>query len=357
MALAPLPEHNDVTFSKRAGRTYGVAPMRVLVFRLSSLGDVVLCASVLESLDPAIQVEWVVKKSFEPLLRAHPRISKLHVYDPEKQSWKSFLNDIGLHRFDQFWDLHRNLRTFLARWFFSQSPLRWKCLPKQRVRRLGFFIFKGLWPKGLRPQHLRTLAQNTVGQSSRSLPANLRHLQNSQVTLSLALQDILQRNPTIGVMPSSAWAGKAWPIQHFADLIRNLSELGHKVVVLGQKSDSNSVSLVAACAQQKIDCVDGVGRLDLAETATLFGKLQWLVANDTGLSHLAESVGLRTLVLFGPTHPDLGFGPSLLQSRSASSSPWCQPCSKDGRWCFRSEPYVCLKELTPSSVLEKLRNS
>jgi heptosyltransferase-2 len=331
--------------------------MKVLVFRLSSLGDIILCASILDALGDGIEVEWVVKESFAPLLKSHPRISRLHVYNPKKQSWKNFLKEIELHRFDQIWDLHQSPRTFLARWVFGSRPGRWKSFSKQRLRRLGFFVFKKFWPLSLRPDHLRTLAQRTAGQKTQPIPANLRHLQSTHNVPSKSLSAILSERPTIGVMPSSAWEGKAWPTQHFVELIQQLTEEGHRIVILGQDSDLRSVSLVKACQQQGLNCIDGVGLLNIAETAVLFQHLQWLVSNDTGLAHLAESVGLRTLVLFGPTHPDLGFGPGLPQSRIATCSLWCQPCSKDGRWCIRNEPFVCMTSLEPSRVLEIMKKS
>jgi heptosyltransferase-2 len=290
-------------------------------------------------------VDWVVKKSHSEFLVSHPKISKLHVFDPAVQNWSRFVKEIGLHKYDEVWDLHNSTRTLVARLLSFGKATKWRILSKQRWRRTGFFLFKKLWPRAFRPTPLRELALRTCGLATApGKTADGRHLIREESAP-------LSSQPTIAVMPASAWPGKAWPVDHFLHLIRSLSQRGEHVVVLGQPTDTSSVQLVDLCRQHEIPVVSAIGKLDLGQTATLFRSLKCLITNDTGLAHLAESVGLRVLVIFGPTHPDLGFGPALEVSRSVSSSLGCQPCSKDGRWCIRNEAYLCMKSLSPQTVI------
>jgi hypothetical protein len=62
-------------------------------------------------------------------------------------------------------------------------------------------------------------------------------------------------------------------------------------------------------------------------------------------------------VLFGPTHPDAGFGPWMKSSKIFHSQLWCSPCGKDGRFCFRpgSQKYLCMQKISSAQVLSELQ--
>jgi ADP-heptose:LPS heptosyltransferase len=68
-----------------------------------------------------------------------------------------------------------------------------------------------------------------------------------------------------------------------------------------------------------------VGRLTLRQTAELLASAGVVVANDSGLAHVAAAVGTPTLILFGPT-PDATLGrfpPNVTVLRAGLP---CEPC-------------------------------
>src|SRR5690606_35754835 len=91
-------------------------------------------------------------------------------------------------------------------------------------------------------------------------------------------------------------------------------------------------------------------RLSLAELAALFTLATAAVGNDSGPFHLAASLGLPGVVIFGPTLAPiwrpLGDTSTLLQCRDACA-PNCQR-----RQCFRN--YACLKAISPEMVMKEL---
>jgi ADP-heptose:LPS heptosyltransferase len=94
---------------------------------------------------------------------------------------------------------------------------------------------------------------------------------------------------------------------------------------------------------------------DFSATTSLMKEAAFYVGSDTGLAHLAEAVGTPSFMIFGPTRPDLGFGPWHQQSGSIHAEVWCSPCSKDGRHCYRyQDRYACLKKITVQDVKERL---
>ena len=99
-----------------------------------------------------------------------------------------------------------------------------------------------------------------------------------------------------------------------------------------------------------------VNAKSLMETAYLLKGADFYLGGDTGLAHLAESLGTPTKVIFGPTAPDMGFGPWREESQAISSPLPCRPCGKDGRVCYRlTQKHLCLKGLSVEAVFTQIR--
>src|SRR5690606_1722026 len=104
-----------------------------------------------------------------------------------------------------------------------------------------------------------------------------------------------------------------WPAEKFRDLIESLPG---QAVVLGRPHDRNSQKLVELLKASDLDHLSGIGSFDLLQTAQVLAGARFLVTVDTGLAHLGQALGTPTLVVFGPTVPDMGFGPWAAESRS-----------------------------------------
>lgn len=327
---------------------------KTLVLRLSSLGDVVLASAALETF-PKGGVDWVVAREFSLPLQGHPKIGTLHVFDRREglTGWLKLARKLWLNNYSEVIDLHRSVRTRILRALFlvwGLGRVRWTSVPKRRLRYLGFYLFKRAWPAGLRPKPKVGEFARTAGGTGAERP-DLRHLTNlggpSEVAAFEAENEWLTR-PFVCVMPGAQWEGKRWPIEEYVALARRVPFLQ---VVLGTEKDRESLALVEAYKREGIEHRSGVGRWDLRQVALVLSRARGYVGNDTGLAHLAEAVGTVALVVFGPTVPEMGFGPWRQGSASAGSSLWCRPCGKDGRNCFRvSRRYHCLKSFPASEV-------
>ena len=98
------------------------------------------------------------------------------------------------------------------------------------------------------------------------------------------------------------------------------------------------------------DSLNLVGRTDLATAIDLLSAADCVVANDSGLMHVAAALGRPVIALFGSTSPD--FTPPLGDRAVVLREP--QPCSP----CFqRTCPLGhlrCLVDLSPARVLEEI---
>ena len=341
-------------------------PAKVLFVRLSALGDLVLAASALEYLPARSQIDWVVSSQFAELLQSNPRIQKLWRFD-RKLGLRGWLR-LGRELYDQdysaVFDLHSTLRSRLLRLQFAlldllsgrrNRPVKrvMRSLPKERWRLLGYFAFKKFWPKAWRPRHiLARVGEVMLGAE----PAFPKMPQLKYLSVGTLPTGTPENKQYYALMPSSKWSGKEWSAEKFRDLIEMVPASAGIPVVLGTNRDKNSLRLVELLKNADIDHVSGLGKWKLAESARILAGARFLVAVDTGFAHIAQALEVPTLVIFGPTTPEMGFGPWAPRARSAGIELACRPCGKDGRVCQRIwQPYQCLRALPVNTVFSALR--
>jgi ADP-heptose:LPS heptosyltransferase len=105
------------------------------------------------------------------------------------------------------------------------------------------------------------------------------------------------------VHPGTKEARKRWPPGRFAAVARELTRLGHRVVVTGSAAERELAEQVATRAGLPGTAVFA-GRVDLAGLAALVAHGRLVVCADTGIAHLATAYATPSVVLFGPVSPD-----------------------------------------------------
>ncbi len=316
---------------------------KILVIRLSSLGDVVLSSSVWSNSND--QIHFLTTQEYVSLFQEDPNLSKVWAFDRKSgfEGWRELARQLLKESFDEVWDLHSSLRSS---WLFlhfktEKSKATWKRIRKERFRHWGFYLFKRLWPKFLRPRSRIQNYLKTCGQD-----------QNLRPRIYYTQKPRNFDSPISAVMPSSKWPAKTLPPQLMADWIEKTKK---RVVILGTNSDHASVELVRILKQRKIHHYDGVGKYILSEAAAVLAQCERYFGVDTGLAHLAEAVGTPATVFFGPTTPDSGFGPWMKESKTLSLNLICQPCGKDGRHCYRFwSKSACLKQFTVEEIEKQI---
>lgn len=336
--------------------------MKRLIFRLSSLGDVILSQALLETPYEG-ETHWVVAKEYESLLVGNPKIARIWCYDRKVHTglrhWLAFLGEIQKQGFDEIVDVHSTLRTKIAKIYFSIHSLlqarrpEWKTISKERYRRMAYILLKCWLPKNMRPRHFSRRAGLLVGGSGSEKP-NLMWLLpefSKQKNLSNA-------KTRIAIVPSSAWRGKEWPTVNYLELIAELRILHPtiEIALLGIPSDVATDRLVRQLESASVSFINWTGQRPLREVAQLIATCDLSIGADTGLLHLSEAVGVPVVTVFGPTRSDFGFGPLHSHSVPVDSTLWCSPCSKDGSLCFRlTNKYRCLDETKCSDVLHAVQ--
>lgn len=317
-----------------------------LFIRLSSLGDVIISTAALEVAgSDSSETHFLTAPPCHELLKGHPRINRLWVFDRQSglSGWTRLCRQLFEQDFDEVVDLHGTIRTTIAHGLFfywgvtsGRRAPRWNPYPKYRMALWGMYLLKAWWPKNWQPPSKHSIAARQAGGRGDERP-NLQHL----LKASEKLGDLPERYWVW--IPSSRWPAKEWPQKNVVEMIRNIPA---QVVLVGTPDDQLSLRIAAELREKKISYFDGIGKFNLRQMAQVLSRAERVISVDSGLAHLTEAIGKPVTVLFGPTVPQMGFGPQKKESRVLGQDLWCRPCGKDGRYCFRvTKRYKCLSQL------------
>ena len=109
------------------------------------------------------------------------------------------------------------------------------------------------------------------------------------------------------IHPGSASASRRWPAERFAAVAAALDRRGNPVVVTGGSSEASLCRRLVSRAGLG-SAADLSGRMTLPSLVVLLRRSQLLICGDTGVAHLATALRTPSVLLFGPTAPQL-WGP------------------------------------------------
>ncbi|HLP75600.1 MAG TPA: glycosyltransferase family 9 protein, partial [Candidatus Paceibacterota bacterium] len=152
------------------------------------------------------------------------------------------------------------------------------------------------------------------------------------------------------LQPGARWLNKRWPIEHFAELVKQMSArlTDVRFAILGGESDRELGAAIAKAEPQR--CLDLTGKITLPEMIECIRLSALMITNDTGPMHVAAALKKPVIGLFGPTEPRRTGPYGQLGNVLQGSTP-CLPCMKPD--CTFPRPVECLRMISPSAVFNK----
>ena len=147
-------------------------------------------------------------------------------------------------------------------------------------------------------------------------------------------------------------AAKRWPARHFAALAQAImaQQPAIQIALLGSPKDKQACDeIIAITGTAGMFNLAGVTRLD--EAIALIARASAVVANDSGLLHIASALNRPVIALYGPTDPDHA-PPFSDMARSMSLRLDCSPCRQ--RECPLGH-HGCMEKMDAAMVWHALR--
>lgn len=336
------------------------AQRKVLIIRFSSIGDVVQTLSVASRVkELGAEVHWVTRADLAAIPQANPHVDQVWSLDRKEGApgllrlmWK-----LQRENFTHVYDAHNNLRSFLIsaflRWPFA--PFAWSNevlflrKPKYRWKRFLLFRFRRntfRTPFSGQRDLLEPLEEWGLSESLPPPPQLVIDETASRKVKEWLKHHLFPLN-FIVLCPSASYELKRWPLGYWQKLIN--ANPDRNFLVLGGPGDGFINELLE---ERKGQVLRSVGTLSLAESAAAIALAQAVVSNDTGLLHIAEQLGKKSIALMGPA--PFGF-PSRPSTLILETELACRPCSKHGQGpCVNKIHQRCLREITPEIVSDHL---
>lgn len=118
--------------------------------------------------------------------------------------------------------------------------------------------------------------------------------------------NIDDRKKLVIIQPGSGGKNKCWHLDNFLAIAKQLSSEGIEVVFLLGPAESDRFSKTTL---KKISSVAKcLADLSLTQVLGLLSCADAFLGNDSGITHLAAALGIKTFAVFGPTNPAV-YGP------------------------------------------------
>jgi lipopolysaccharide heptosyltransferase I len=331
--------------------------LKILILKPSSLGDVVQALPVLRLLKlhwPDSEIFWWIDSALAPLLEEDPDLAGIVRFERRRwtipANWPEIWHSVQWMRrqsFDLVIDLQCLLRSGVFAWLANGKFLVGLDEPREgargfydlAVRRASFHTHAADWYLAVLPALNVPMHWNFEWLPER--PAISAEVKRKWDTASARW---------IVIQPGARWLNKRWPVEKYAELVRQLAAARPDVrfAILGSGDDREAGAAIAQADPRR--CLDLTGKISLPEMVEWIRLSELMISNDTGPMHVAAALGKPVLAIFGPTEPRRTGPYRQLQNVVRIDLP-CAPCLKPH--CTYSKPMECLRAISPEIVFSR----
>lgn len=336
--------------------------MKLLLFKTSSLGDLIHCFPAVEDAarqKPGIEVHWVVEEAFAQVPKWHPAVKE--VIPIALRRWRRDWRKAWQSGELKVW--YQKLRSKEYDLVLDAQGLMKSALPA----RLAHGPLSGYDRHSMREPLASLLYQRRYGISrklhaierNRLLMGKALGYESDLERLDYGLTPPLSETAILGTRPylvflhATTWASKHWHEAHWIELARLAVAAGFCPIWpwYGEVERERAERLQEAGGGEVAPV------LDLDGLAALLAGAAGVVGVDSGLSHLAAALDRPGVALYGPTSAGLTGVRGRHQENLAASRD-CVPCLE--RQCRFVQPAdsttsLCMQDLGPEQVWQLLR--
>ena len=338
--------------------------MKILVVRLSSLGDILHlfpAISDLRSRFPDAEIHWLVEPAFSEMAGWHAAVDKV-IAVPLRRHKKTWWKMPGLLRglkkqlqaehYDVVIDAQGLLKSAVLSRLAGIDVYGFDADGARESLASRFYRKTASVPKGLHVVEKNRMLMARLFEADISRPADFGletfRLEKMSHELSDPLR-LLVEEPCIVLLHGTTWNSKYWPEASWQELVRRLGLQGFRCLLPWGNEIEHQRALKIADDSAKV-----LPKLALDELAAVLLHARGFVSVETGIGHLASVLDVPGIMLHGPTDPYYSgiLGKSCLHITSGLE---CSPCFK--RDCPILDPLKgippCQQAISAESVFQE----
>ncbi len=291
--------------------------MKILLVKLSSLGDVVHALPVVQDIHAALpeaQVDWVVEKSFAPLLALCPGVHRVIPCEirrwrqsfwtsATRAEWRHFRHDLRRTRYDAVIDLQGLTKSALVARLAALAPSGKRYALANQTEGSGYEaptrwvadVAIDMAPHIHAVQRSRELAAGALGYSLQGA-ANfgLKPIRTALITADAS-------RPTAVLVHGTSRTDKEWPLAHWVQLAGRLIADGFAVALAhgNQRELATSQAIHDGIHQgMKQAPVVVWPLLALDALSAQLARSSGVIGVDSGVSHIAVALDLPHVQIY-----------------------------------------------------------
>jgi lipopolysaccharide heptosyltransferase I len=322
--------------------------MRILIVRMSALGDIVHALPVLSALREALphaDVEWLADRKYAGVLDHVQGLSRRIIGRP---GLSRAVTEMRARRYDVAIDLQGLLKSAaMARLSGAERVIGFEQRALRERAAAWFYNERATVAGGAHVIQKNLAVLPLLGVSP---PARVTFpfvVPESSVATQVSAEATAQGLRGFALInPGAAWPNKRWPPERFGELARRVRG-EHQlapVVLWGSGEEALADAVVAASS----DAATRAPRTSLGDLLALTARAALMVSGDTGPLHVAAAMKAPIVGLYGPTRPERN-GPWDRDDVAVSRAGSCECHHK--RQCQRAGTR-CMDEISVDEVMD-----
>lgn len=322
---------------------------KILIIKWGGMGDViqssVIVNDILETFSKNCKVDLNVLPKWQELFKEDNRLNNIWGFNFDKGFQKfhkiiKWLKYVRSEKYDLIIDLQTNDRSRIMlgilKIFFSYPSYSVGNHP--------------VWPYSLKPKSNIAVNQqfirlqrtiSTIGISPSSRSPKIISSGKKEVINKLLNINNLKNKKFFIFIPGSSKTNllKRWGTKNFYNLSKLINNLGYKIILIGGPDD------IVECDKLKKmnnNLINLCNQIQLNDLIFLFKKAKYIIANDTGPTHLSACTNTPVIQITGPTNPFFvkPFGSNIISVQSDIS---CKNC-----YLKKCDHHSCMHGITPA---------
>ena len=304
-------------------------PQHILIIRLSAMGDVAMTVPVIRALvnqHPNCKITVLSKPFLKPLFEG---ISNVSFYEADV------------------------VRSKILRKFFAMTPVLIAKIDKGRAAKKALTRSENKIFKQLKTSHQRYVDVLSKLDFKVTI-SNPKPIDRKPLSENIIIKFGHKENKWIGVAPFAAFKGKVYPLNLMEEVIEELSSKGITIFLFG--GGHHEIEILKRIESKYKNCINVAGEITFTQELELISHLDLMISMDSGNAHLAAMQQIKTITIWGVTHPFAGFSP-FNQPSDYCILPDLEkypkiPCSIYGNTFFDGYENV-MESIKPTAIIKK----